>query len=394
MELVRKHTERLTRETLRTLIDVEATPCVSIYLPTHKAGSDIEQDPIRLKNLLSDAEQQLADRGMRTPDIQDLLAPMKDLISDREFWQHQSRGLALFGNPEHMKYYRLPTEFNEIVSVDDRFHIKPLLPLLSGNGRFYLLSLSQNSVCFYEGTRFRVGEIKLGDDTPTSLSEAMRFDEFESQLQFHTRSSPHSNTGAQFYGMSDAGDEAVIKENIKRFLRMVDNGIQKQMAHDKIPLILAGVEFMRGLFREVSQYDYILDEGVGGNPEHLSPEELHRQAWPLVEPHFQRTIEQAIDNYQQLSGNGDKRASSTLDNIVSGAYFQRVDTLFVQTGTQKWGTFDDEHNEVTCHEEKQSGDSDLVDFAAAHTILNGGVVYALEPDEMPGDCEVCAIFRY
>ncbi|MEZ4682685.1 MAG: hypothetical protein R2932_51610 [Caldilineaceae bacterium] len=47
------------------------------------------------------------------------------------------------------------------------------------------------------------------------------------------------------------------------------------------------------------------------------------------------------------------------------------------------------------HDERQSGDIDLPDFAAIHTILNGGAVYALAPTEIPGTNAItAAIFRY
>ena len=49
----------LDRNALWSLMEEGAERCVSIYLPTHRAGSDIQQDPIRLKNLLRRAEESL-----------------------------------------------------------------------------------------------------------------------------------------------------------------------------------------------------------------------------------------------------------------------------------------------------------------------------------------------
>lgn len=39
--------------------------------------------------------------------------------------------------------------------VDDRFHVTPLLPLLAGDGHFFVLALSQNQIGLLEGTRDR-----------------------------------------------------------------------------------------------------------------------------------------------------------------------------------------------------------------------------------------------
>jgi hypothetical protein len=53
---------------------MDARPADSIYLPTHIAGREIPQDPIRLKNLLSSAEERLA-ATWRRPEIEDFLGP-------------------------------------------------------------------------------------------------------------------------------------------------------------------------------------------------------------------------------------------------------------------------------------------------------------------------------
>ena len=43
-----------TRENLTNLSGDMGSPCVSIYMPTHRVGREMQQDPIRLKNLLSE----------------------------------------------------------------------------------------------------------------------------------------------------------------------------------------------------------------------------------------------------------------------------------------------------------------------------------------------------
>jgi hypothetical protein len=46
------------------------------------------------------------------------------------------------------------------------------------------------------------------------------------------------------------------------------------------------------------------------------------------------------------------------------------------------------------HPEKEAGDKDLLDFVAAHTLLNGGTVYAVPFEEIPYSTAVAAIYRY
>ena len=50
-------------EHLSFLLQTRERFCVSIFLPTHRAGPEIRQDPIRLKNLLKQAESRLIALG-------------------------------------------------------------------------------------------------------------------------------------------------------------------------------------------------------------------------------------------------------------------------------------------------------------------------------------------
>jgi len=86
----------LNRAEVRALIDERAKKCVSVYLPTHRSGSEIQQDPIRFKNLLKQAEERLANGEMRRPEAQAILRPAQRLLDDDGFWRHQSDGLAVF----------------------------------------------------------------------------------------------------------------------------------------------------------------------------------------------------------------------------------------------------------------------------------------------------------
>ncbi len=72
----------------------------------------------------------------------------------------------------------------------------------------------------------------------------------------------------------------------------------------------------------------------------------------------------------------------------------RVETLFVAVGVQRWGAFDPSTGSVTQHEMRQAGDEDLLDLAAISTMINGGTVYALAPDDLPGESRAAAIQRY
>jgi hypothetical protein len=382
----------LTRRELRALSEERGDACVSLYIATHRAGAEIQQDPIRLKNLLKEAEATLITMGLRSPDAGELLEPAQALLEDHEFWQHQSDGLALFLSPGSFRGYRLPFKFDELVVVTNRFHVKPLLPLLSGDGRFYVLALSQNEVRMLQGTRYSVAEVDL-EDVPKSLAEALRYDDPERQLQFHTQTQTpggRGDRGAAFHGHGVVSDED--KEDILRFFQKVDEGLQDVLGDEQSPLVLAGVEYLLPIYAEANTYSNLISGGVKGNPEALGSEDLHKRAWEIVEPHFQEAQVRAIARYEQLAST--EQASSDVRTVVPAAHHGRVDTLFVAVGQQHWGAFDPQTNTIEIHGEEEPGDEDLLDLAAVQTLLHGGKVYALEPAEVPDGVPVAAVFRY
>jgi len=79
----------------------------------------------------------------------------------------------MFLSPEVFRTYMLPFVFKELVIVADRFHIRPLLPLLSAtDGIIFWLSV-QNKVRLLQGTHYSVNEVSLAD-VPKNLAETLR----------------------------------------------------------------------------------------------------------------------------------------------------------------------------------------------------------------------------
>jgi hypothetical protein len=385
----------LGRDELRSLMERHETPCVSIYMPTARAGDQILQNRIRLKNQLEEAERRLVGRGLRAPRAKELLRPSQELVDDELFWQRQSDGLALFLSTDVFYTYRLPLGFDNLVVATDRFHLKPLLSLLSGDGRFYLLALSQDEIRLFQGTRYSVGEVDL-EDVPRSLAEALMWEDPERHLQFHTSTRTPGGIGdrpAAFHGQGvGAGDDR--KDRVLRYFQQIDEGIGDLLAGTHVPLVLAGVDYLLPIYQEANSYPYLVERAIEGNPEQRSAEKLHREAWGLVQPAFAEARGRAAAQYRQLAGAGSELASCEIEQVVPAAYYERVATLFVALGTQKWGTFNPDTNAVELHETEEPGDQDLLDLAAVHTFLNDGRVYAVEPDEVPDDPSLAAMFRY
>lgn len=380
--------EVLTVAELKTLAGQNQRPSLSFFMPTHRAGRDTQQDPIRFRNLLREAENRLLESGMRRPDMLALLLPAHMLLDDSPFWQHQQDGLAVYLSADDFHVYRLPISVEEQLIIDNTYYFKPILPLFTNNGHYYILALSQNEVRLFEGTRHSVGQIDLPQGVPASLEEALPAEDNEQHVTVRSG----AMQGSMFHGQGQ-GDE-VVKERIGRYFNRVDAGLKPWYKQVNAPVVLAGVEYLLPIYRRESEYANILPTGITGNPETLRPEELHAQAWPIVEPYFQQELDAVIGEYRQFAGTG--TATHQLSEAIPAAYFGRVGKMIVAVDSQVWGEFDPESGFVVEHSDAQKLETDiaLLDAAAMHTLFNGGSVYALTQAEMPVDSPVVAVLRY
>jgi hypothetical protein len=113
-----------------------------------------------------------------------------------------------------------------------------------------------------------------------------------------------------------------------------------------------------------------------------------------LQPHFQKIRQAAKERYRQLSKQGSHLASDNLERILPAALHGQVELLFVAVGTQQWGKFEPVSLQIDQNQVYRPGDEDLLDRAAALTLLNGGRVFALRNDQVPSPKPAAAILRY
>lgn len=389
------------RPELRRLAESEGNVCISLYMPTYRNESDWSQNTTRLKNLLREARNQLRDQDYREDRIDEILADARQLLDRPSFWrQNIGDGLALFISDDTTEAYRLPLTFDEVAVVENRFHLKPLFPLIAANNRFYVLALSQNDVRLYQGTHQTISEIEASD-IPSGIVDAMQADDdAQPQVQSHIQNRASGADGdrmdAAFHGQGGEDDlSGEPHEELKQFFREVDDSVSDYLSEEEVPLVLAGVSEYLPMYREVNSYaNLIEDEIIAGNPESLSVDTLHEQSWTIVEPVFLEAEKRELERFEQLYYQDEDMASDDFHEIIPGCAYSRVDTLFVPVGEHRWGRFDPDTNTVEVHETQQPGDGDLLNYAAVSAYLNGATVHALTPEKMPGGRSVAATFRY
>jgi hypothetical protein len=359
-------------------------------MPTHHVGSEhAAEDRTRFKNLIQNCHQQLAPMGLKPGEIAAVLDPAHELVDTPEFWLHQGEGLAVFAAPDAFEVFRLPEQVIESVTVAEGFHLKPLFPLLYADQGFWVLALSQHAIRLLRGSRFSVSEVEL-DEVPHSLSEALRYDDREPQLQNRASAKRGGRIVASFHGHGVGKDDN--KTDVGRYFRMVDSGIREILGSSTEPMVLAGVDYLLPIYRQASDYANVLPDGVEGNPDRLASRELHDRAWRLVEPELTARGVEAAGVVRRHLANG--VGSNSLVEVVKAAHHGRIDTIFVAVGEKRWGTYDERAGRAEVHDARWPGDEDLLNTATIATWMNGGKVFAVAPGEVPGGGDIAASFRF
>jgi hypothetical protein len=382
------------RRDLQILMENSEYPCVTIYMPTHHSPTERQKDQILLKNLLGEAESQLSFTGLRTSEILKLLEPIRSRLEEGSiFGREASDGLALFVSPDFFRFYRLPIRFDPLAIVGNYHHLKPLIPLLSGDGHFFVLLVSKSSARLIQGTRFSANEVEVGD-LPSGLAGALRYDDREKQLQFHTGtpSGVRGKRPAVFHGHGAGADDH--KEDVVRYFRQIDKELNEYLKKERAPLVFAGVDYLFPIYREVNTYPHLMEEALVGNYDNVKPGDVRAQAWDIVSPLFRKDRESALQRYAEHAALPDSNTLGDLKKIVRAASQGRIETLVVASGVQQWGNFDEKSGSVYLHKDPDSGGEDLLNWASVLTLLKGGTVYTVDPNRVPSGKEVVAICRF
>jgi hypothetical protein len=374
----------VTAGVVAELARYRAHACVSIFLPTHPAGSETRQDPIRLANLVRSAAGALTEeQGLSRSEADELLSPVVRLLDDREFWRYQSEGLAVYVAPGWFRKVRVPLPLTEEVFVGIAFRLRPLLGLVAGDGRFFVLALSQNEVRLFEGTRFTLAELPLGP-IPASMADALAHEDREAHLQVRS-----GGQAGMFHGHG-TGDE-VDKQALERYFRAVDRGLSARLGSDRHPLVLAAVSYYLPIYQSVTTHEPILDDCIAGNPEGKPPRDLHQRGWEIVAPVFASARLAAEERLARAIAGG--RAAVGAAEVVTAALAGRIATLFLATDHPCWGRSSGLRT-VETHEVRRPGDEDLLDTAAGAVLGAGGRVFTDAADAVAVKAPAAAELRW
>lgn len=391
MTTTRIDKDKIGQADIMELIDVREPYSISVFLPTHVTGADVQhdRDARSLDAELRLIRQELEQKGLETGEIDKRLAPFNELAEDNDFWRHQARGLAVFGTGAWLRTFILPYPVVSEHRLTESLHLLPLVPMMSGAGRFYLLALELERIRLFEGNRDSLTELDIRDLIPDRLEERVGYDYEDKGLQF--RSQHQAYKGAGYHGHDEADRDR--KNEISRYFRGVDQGVLTILNKKPRPLLLASQEYLAAIYREVSSYGLIEESPVVCNLSEIKDAELHRLAWEHMKPEFEKEGAMKWKKFLQYHGSG--KATANPDRIMSALKEGRVDSLFVAEKPDVRGVYEPETGRVQVEPNPTPFTPSLLDKAIAETLRQGGRVYMKSPEELPEEAaSMVALFRY
>jgi hypothetical protein len=377
----------ISRAELQLLGSRTAAVQVSLFMPAHRTGA--REDPIRLRHWLAQAEAGLREHGLSAPEIERLLGPARQRAQDSGFWRQRGDGLAMFIGPEFLRILHLPLSFHEQLILAPRFFIRPLLPLLTGPGAYYILALNHDSVRLMacDGRDLRTLELP---GLTGERAEALQTESPGKQVSprvVGAAPAGGAHMPAMFYS---SGGEIHVREQTVQFFHHIDKALHPYLRDAPAPLILAGVEHLTALFRETSRTPGLVNEGIAGNADALDGRTLQARARQVLEAERLGRRDAALAHYQHLAGS--RRATHDIRAIVPAACQRRVETLFVEADRLLWGRFDPSAQTAAVHHDgPRPGDEDLLNLAVIETLWHGGEVWPVAAEMLPGGEPAAAI---
>jgi hypothetical protein len=357
----------LSHTTLRDLHAHDSQPRVSFFLPTSPSSASTQEGSTHLKNLLREAKDLLEAAGLTASDAEALLDAVEKKVSDREFWQHQQHGLALFVSPTGVVEVSVAHTLEPAVVVGEYFDVLPVMPGLATDGDYTLLCASQDEVSVYRGNAAGLEAVAV-PGIPTSLDDVLTDADYENPVLASPPARPntgtHNMTNSQVYGDAPPEWQAMVR---RKFAERLTAGLNGFSGLQGVPTVVIADDVLAG--------EIAVALGAVGvdttHPTSLNEKQRHEVSWGLVHDTLDRTRQDRLSTMARRLGQNDAVVTDPAE-VVEMAGAGRVDELFVSRVTPDAS----------------------VSEALWLVLGNGGeVFYAEGTDAMP-DSGVVALLRY
>lgn len=356
---------------------------VSILLPTHRTFPDNKQDAIKLKNLVTEAHNQL-----RTwPDKQEaeiIMHAIEQKISTHDH-NYNLDGLGIFANRKGVILINFPFSVKEQMIAGEAFAIRDLIREINGAVHYHILVISRTDARLIEGFNSHLVH------------------EFDARTALRIGSFPMESP---FLFAAKGLDRAQIPNeaaNLKEFFNRVDKNlqeIQNKPEQERLPVILAGDARNVAFFKEVCDQPADIVSEITSIPDLKIPaEKIITEIQGLISDLRRSRAETALQYIAQARNSHQLLTDPSM-------IFRAIDAgnaarLFVRQGYIQPGIIDFDQKIVTLHENPVTAgatggtvSNDAVGTLIELVVRQGGDVHFLSADQLGKEAPLSLQMRY
>jgi hypothetical protein len=174
---------------------------------------------------------------------------------------------------------------------------------------------------------------------------------------------------------------------MRQYARQIDHALRPLLSGLDLPLILAAVEPMDGIYRSVNSYPHLLPTSASEG----SDTEVIDSARSVLDELYATELRTIKETYGLRVSQ--RRASADIADVARAATYGLVDTVLVDIDDVVPG-YVDADGTVTIDSSDDAVNYGVVDEIARRTWVHGGRVLAVRRDDIPGGGAVAAILRY
>jgi hypothetical protein len=363
----------LKREELRNLQEKQGDALVSIIVPMEKTYPATDKNPIVLKNLIRETEKRL--QSHYDPErVKSLMEKIEELENQIDF-QDTGEGIALFVADDMSRLVHLDFPPKEMISVGQTFHTRDLLYGMTRHSGYLLLSLSAQNVRLFRGRGEKLREIRTAF--------------FPASYTGVSRTEPQGKLTKQ-----DTEYEEL--EDIRMFLRKVDEGLFEIVNESKTPLFIAGeAEYIS--FLKTQRSGRYITESIHENLSHLNWQDMGAKVYPRVQEYQSIVNAEQLAKLQEMVGYN--RYAGGLRDVWKAAKLGQIMTLLVEQGFAASGyVFPENELEISTEPSIEGGvanlHDDIVDDLIELVMSMDGEVIFVADGMLQQHSQIAAILRY
>ncbi len=356
-------------------------PCLSIFLSSHRGGAGSRPSGVELAGMIPRMGSALEACGMHPQDVAKLVEPLTAMSTEEALSAEHADAYCIFRSPRSLHCFAVRTAVETEWHAEERFAVSPILAHLDYRQAYLLLALAEKRIRLLRCEGADVATVPIPEGVPESVAEFMH-DEH-----------PGDHGKNHFAGVRFGSEVAREKSGHFRrdFMKAIDRGLQPLLRAQGLPLVLAGVEEETAAFSAVSNYPELLPEPVQMSPDGGATDiELAKAAKQVMKRWSNAAEKQALAEFANA---GQGRHCTEYGQILKAANAGQVQHLFIERGARMNG--DARHLAgLGAAEGYVYRSDDLMNAAAVDVLLHKGMVWLMEPEQMPVAVVMAAVLRY